>query len=492
MANIRPLLGNGGEVGERMLRILQVSTADIAGGAEKVAWNLFRTYRARGYDTWLAVGIKRTDDPNVIVIPSHDGSSRWARSWWSVYTHLRPLAGRVRGAWWLSRLARAAADPRRLVPASRGLEDFAFPGTRRLLELPGQPPDIVHCHNLHGGYFDLRTLPWLSARVPVILTLHDAWLLSGHCALPFDCERWKTGCGHCPDLTIYPAVRRDATAYNWERKRDIYAKSRLYVATASTWLMEKVTQSILAPGVVEARLIPNSVDLSVFRPADRRAARAELAIPQEGAVLLFAAHGVRHNIWKDYHMMRTAVAMAATRLRGQKLFFIGLGDDTSPTQIGQVDVRFVPFQNDPATVAAYYRAADVYLHAARAETWGLTITEALACGTPVVATAVGGIPEQVKGYRMSDAGLADSDLNRYNADEATGLLVPAGDADSMARGIECLLNNELLRRQLGANAAADAGHRFSLQGQADRYLTWYREIADSWRIAAPKPQPPDL
>jgi glycosyltransferase involved in cell wall biosynthesis len=491
MANLGHLHGDRGQVGERTLRILQVSTADIAGGAEKVAWSLFQTYRARGHDTWLAVGIKRTDDPDVLLFPSQDGSSQWTRSWWSVYTRLRPHAGHVRGAWWLARLARAAADPRRLGPARRGLEDFAFPGTRRLLDLPGQPPDIVHCHNLHGGYFDLRALPWLSERAPVLLTLHDAWLLSGHCAHSFDCERWKVGCGHCPDLTIYPAVRRDATAYNWETKRDAYARSRLYVATASTWLMEKVRQSMLAPGVVEARVIPNSVDLSVFHPGDRQAARAQLSIPQDGAVALFAAHGVRLNIWKDYHMMRSAVAKAATRLHGRKLFFIGLGEKAPPTHIGEADVRFVPFQDDPATVAAYYRSADVYLHAARAETWGLTITEALACGTPVVATAVGGIAEQVKGLRVSDHGLADFDLNTYNAHEATGFLVSAGDADSMARGIECLLNDGQLRGQLGANAAADARKRFSLQGQAERYLSWYREIVDTWPIGARDPQHPE-
>ncbi len=478
-------------MGERTLRILQVSTADIAGGAERVAWNLFHTYRTRGYDTWLAVGIKRTDDPDVLLFPSQDGSSWWTRSWWSVYTRLRPLAGRVRGAWWLARLARVAADPRRVVPARRGLEDFAFPGTRSLLNLRGQPPDIVHCHNLHGGYFDLRALPWLSERAPVLLTLHDAWLLSGHCAHSFDCERWKVGCGHCPDLTIYPAIRRDATAYNWETKRDAYARSRLYVATASTWLMEKVRQSMLAPGVVEARVIPNGVDLSVFHPGDSRAARAELAIPQDAAVVLFAAHGVRLNIWKDYHMMRSAVAKAATCLRAKKLLFIGLGEKAHPAHIGEADVRFVPFQDDPAAVSAYYRAADVYLHAARAETWGLTITEALACGTPVVATAVGGIAEQVKGLRVSNTGLADFGLNTYNGNEATGVLVPPGDVESMARSIECLLNDDQLRRQLGANAASDARNRFSLEKQAARYLTWYQEIVNTWPVRAPGPQLPE-
>jgi hypothetical protein len=58
-----------------------------------------------------------------------------------------------------------------------------------------------------------------------MLTLHDAWLLSGHCAHSFDCQRWKTGCGECPDLDVYPASPRDATACNWRRKREILAEA---------------------------------------------------------------------------------------------------------------------------------------------------------------------------------------------------------------------------------------------------------------------------
>jgi len=74
----------------------------------------------------------------------------------------------------------------------RGHEDFNFPASWHLLDLPPRVPDILHGHNLHGCYFDLRALAWLSQQVPVILTLHDAWLLGGHCAHSFDCERWKT------------------------------------------------------------------------------------------------------------------------------------------------------------------------------------------------------------------------------------------------------------------------------------------------------------
>jgi len=345
----------------------------------------------------------------------------------------------------------------------RGKEDFDFPGTWQLATLLKERPDIVHCHNLHGGwlpsggYFDLSALPGLSNEIPAVLTLHDAWLLSGHCAHSFDCERWKTGCGYCPDLTIYPAVRRDATAYNWKRKQEIYAKSRFFVATPSRWLMEKVEQSMLYPAIAESRVIPNGVDLTVYRQADKRLARSLLGLPQESKILLFAANGIKTNVWKDYATMRTAVAQVAARMGGTNVMFIALGDVGPLEEIGSAQIHFVPYQENPADVARYYQAADVYLHAARADTFPNTVIEASACGTPVVATSVGGIPEQI-------------------AEGRSGFLVPAGDADAMAHRVLSLLQQESVHRAMAAAAAEIAHRRFDVMRQVRTYLEWYESI----------------
>jgi glycosyltransferase involved in cell wall biosynthesis len=467
-----------GSVTERPLRILQVSTVDIGGGAEKVAWTLFQAYRGRGHRSSLAVGSKRSEDPDVLVIPNEASRTWWADGRRSASLRIRALDGHVPGASWAARVLGWCAEPRRSLEHALGIEDFNYPGTRRLIALPRVPPDIIHCHNLHGDYFDLRAIPSLSRQVPVILTLHDGWLLSGHCAHSFDCDRWKTGCGSCPDLTIYPAIRRDATAFNWQRKRDIYAKSRLHVATPSRWLMQKVKQSILCPGMAEAQVIPNGVDLSIFRPAERQVTRTSLGIPGGAKVLLFTANSIRRNPWKDYKTLRAAVTEVADGLAEQPLLFIALGEEAPPEQIGRAEARFVPYQNDPKAVASYYQAADIYVHAARAETFPMTVLEALACGTPVVATAVGGIPEQVKGVRSAECGVRNEtdSLNIYGPDEATGVMVPPGDAHGMARAIARILTDNGLREALGKNAARDARQRFDLERLVDDYLSWYEEL----------------
>ena len=179
--------------------------------------------------------------------------------------------------------------------------------------------------------------------------------------------------------------------------------------------------------------------------------------------------------------MRSAIMKVAQRRKQEPLLFIALGDDAPPERLGAAEVRFVPYQKDPAVVATYYQAADIYLHAARADTFPNTVLEALACATPVIATAVGGIPEQVKGLRWPGADSSAAHLNRYELHDATGLLVQQGDSETMAIAIEILLNDDSLRRQMSENAGRDAQNRFDVQREVNDYLDWYQELLRSIR-----------
>jgi glycosyltransferase involved in cell wall biosynthesis len=446
------------------LSILQVNTADTGGGAYRIGEDLHQAYLDLGHDPWLAVRIKGTDDPRVLVIPNDAARDLWARVWVRV-EHLlaRPLRGYF-GWTWLARSLQTAGQPARSLRILRGWEDFDFPGTRELLDLPPRRPEVVHAHNLHGDYFDLRALPQLSAAVPFFLTLHDAWLLSGHCAHSIDCERWLSGCGNCPDLSLYPMLLRDNTAANWQRKAGIYRSSRLFVATPCRWLMDRVDRSMLAEGVAERRVIPNGVDLGRFRPKDQAVARRSLDLPEDAHIVLFSAREIKANPWKDWPTIREAIAIASERLPNKRLVLLGLGEARGVESAGRADIRFLPFRADRNSVVEYYAAADVYLHAARADTFPNTVIEALACGIPVVATAVGGIPEQVTDFRHGPAGAG------------TGVLSPGGDAAELAAGLICLVEDSELRRRLGQNARDDARDRFDIQRQANDYLAWYDEV----------------
>jgi glycosyltransferase involved in cell wall biosynthesis len=458
------------------VRVLQVSASDSGGGAHLIAKALYRGLLAKGHDSAMAVGRRTTTEPGIHRIPLGIGRRRRVL-YRSASRALRPFARRVPPLRPV-RVALRSPRPIGFLRAWRaGREFFDYPGTRSLLSVTSFRPELVHLHNLHADYFDLRYLPELSATVPVAMTLHDEWTYTGHCAYTMGIDRWQTGCGGCPDLDIYPRIRRDGTHENWLAKQAIYRRSRLYVSAPSRWLLDRARQSILAPGVVDWRVIPNGVDVTRFRPVEREAARDLLGLPRDREILLFTANLVRTNRFKDYATVAHASRLVAEQLPERPLLLIALGSAGPSRRIGNAELRFLPYEREPARVAAYYQAADVYLHAANADTFPTTVLEALATGRPVVATAVGGIEEQVRSLAGAPGAWAGAG---EGPETATGVLVAPHDASGMAAATVALLVNDELRARLGRNAAADAASRFDVERQLDETIAWYRECIADW------------
>lgn len=462
------------------LSVLQVNTTDVGGGAAAIAFGHHRELRSRGQDAWLAVGAKRSSDPHVFEIANAEYRTGWARRMERIADTLTPVAGRIPGAGRARSLIRELGTPRAALNRRLGRDDYDFPATSRLLSSRSRGPDILHLHNLHGGYFDLRALPALTAAVPTLITLHDAWMLSGHCAYSIGCGRWEQGCGKCPDLRIAPAVPRDATASNWNRKSEIYSATRLTVVSPSDWLAALARRSLLARAATDFCVIPNGIDRERFKPGDRNIARDRLGLSHDVHVLLFAANGIRNNLYKDFPTLRAGVATLAKALGSARFEFIGVGDDGPTEHFENGSIRFVPHV-DREQLVNYYQAADLYVHAARADNFPNTILEALCCGTPVVATAVGGISEQVRSFEGFDSGLK---TDTFAVERATGILVPAADSERLGRAAASLLSNPDILRRFRSNAAADAAARFDIDLQSDRYMGLYDQMLSKRALAS--------
>jgi glycosyltransferase involved in cell wall biosynthesis len=304
--------------------------------------------------------------------------------------------------------------------------------------------------------------------VPTVVTLHDMWMLTGHCAHSLDCGRWVTGCGQCPDLRLEPAIRRDATAENWRRKQAIYAGSRLQVATPSRWLRDRVVESMLGPQVRDLRVIPNGIDTSVFHPAQRREVREALGLPLDDRIVLLTT-GSRGSMWKDDQTLRAAMAEVRANDDTAATLFVAVGRESAVAGTGQARTRSIPFQHDPRVMAQYYQAADLYLHAARADTFPLAVLESMGCGTPVIATAVGGIPEQIDPATIEE-------IRGGAIGEATGVLVGKGNAAQMAAATIALLTHDVARTRMGDHAAARTRATFDVSVQVAAYLDWFQEL----------------
>jgi glycosyltransferase involved in cell wall biosynthesis len=450
-------------------QIVQVNLQSDRGGDGRIVTGLHEQYRALGYPAFLLLG--RGTVPSVAgLLPNDAYRSRWAQAWLAgAERRSRPDAPRSKSAKTLSWIA----EPSRRLRISRGFEDFRFPATLPVISqmLRGRPT-VLHLHNLHGGYFDLRALPALGNLAPIMLTLHDQWVFTGHCAHSFDCGRWKIGCGECPYLGTYPGIPKDRTAENFALKQQILTRTRLHLAAPSKWLMDMAERSLLAPGIEEARVIPNGVDTVVFHPGDRALERSRLDLPPESRIVLCAGSVARSDQWTDRRLLRSTLHYLAKSGK-VNCTLLRLGSETNSHEIVEgMQVIHRRYERHNSRVGAYYRASDVYFHPARADTFPTAILESLACGLPVVASDVGGIPEQIGSLWASRS------LPASSPSSATGILVDPEDQTSAGRAIELLLLDNDLRCRLGENGSTTAALEFSITRQAQRYLDWYQDIAN--------------
>jgi glycosyltransferase involved in cell wall biosynthesis len=225
--------------------------------------------------------------------------------------------------------------------------------------------------------------------------------------------------------------------------------------------MDKMHHSMLANAAIDARVIPNGVDLQVFRPGNRRHARERLQLPHDIDVVAFSAVRKKTDAWRDYQTIQNAVRQLGSGRRNRRILFLALGEESKSQEFGSVEIRHLPFTRDAAAIADFYRAADIYLHASLADTFPNTVLEAQACGTPVIATSTGGIPEQI-------------------ANGATGLLVPPQDGPAMAQAVQHVLDNGAMRNDMAAQAAERACRLYGLDTQAQAYLDWYGEMIEQF------------
>ena len=416
-------VGESEKESKNSCNVLQINEVDNAGGAAMMAFALHNCLRKQGYGMKMLVDKMFTSDKDIDFLPQGETSAQ-------------KIVSLLQQEW-------GGAD-------LFYLSSFLLKRTQAF-----QQCQIVHLHNLHYAYFSYLALPELSKLKPVVWTLHDMQAITGHCAHSFACDMWIGGCNNCPNVAIYPPIKRDTSWLLWNAKKEIYREcGRLTIVCPSNWLKMKVENSIL--GQHEIRLVYNGVDETMYHNFDKQYAKQVLQLPVDKQIVLSAA-GSLDNPWKGGEYAREL----SKRFQHRKdILFINLGGNQS----GLVNENWLElgYISDPEKMALLYSAAELLLYPSVADNCPLVVLEALSCGTPVLAFRTGGIPELVEHLQ-------------------TGYIADYQDLNDFMNGFDTLIGDQAQRVRMSAQARRTVLQRFTLKKMVEEYINIYSQLCNEFK-----------
>jgi glycosyltransferase involved in cell wall biosynthesis len=422
-----------------MMKVLHLSTFDISSGAARGSQWLHEALLRRNVDSSMLVASKASQDETVKTLP---GS-------------LPQFAAKLR-----MRLDRLPLHFYRRTEES--FWSLGWVPSRIDKVIDEFDPDIVHLHWVGAGYLPISALRQI--RRPIVWTLRDMWTFTGGCHYTAGCERYRTGCGTCPQLR---STREDDLSRSiWQHKQKQWRDLDLWLVPISRWLGECAAASPLL-GRYPIEVIPNGLNLSTFRPMAKSAARAAWELPQDRPIAIYGAINSTRDPRKGFAELLGALRALGQDERTRNMLLLVFGD----LQHGDVpdcgiETRYVGYVDSNDRLAQLYSAADIAVMPSLQEAFGKTIIEAMACETPVVAFNSGG-PRDIINHGI-DGYLAKP-------------FEPADLAKGMAWCLERLANGD----QLGTAARAKVTSRFDIEAVADQYEQLYDAILDQKLASQP-------
>ena len=328
--------------------------------------------------------------------------------------------------------------------------------TRRFIkEIERIKPDIIHIHNIHGYFLNYKILfDYLSkAGFPVIWTVHDCWLYTGHCNhySSFGCYKWEEGCHHCPQRKEFPtSYLIDRSTKNFQDKKKAFTSiptDIFTIVTVSEWMKKEMSKSFFKD--CRFQVIHNGINTQTFNIQDSSQIKRKYQI-EDKHILLGVA-----NIWNKEKGLYDFIELAKIIEEDEIIILVGIDDK----QLSLLPHQIIAIKRTESIheLATLYSAAEVFINPTWQDNYPTVNMEAIACGTPVITYNTGGSVEVIT--------------------EETGIIVDQGDIKGIKKGISTI-------RRKGIEFFQTHCRRYALTHfkKDDRYadyLKLYKELTNN-------------
>lgn len=311
-------------------------------------------------------------------------------------------------------------------------------------------PKIVQIHWVNAGFIKIEDLANIKKKI--IWRLPDCWAFTGGCFYFGNCEKYLTGCGKCPKLGS--TEENDLSREIWQRKEKAWKKMDMVIVVPTLWMKQVVESSTLLKGK-DVFVIPNGLDLTKFYPINKKIARKALNIPVDKKVILFGATNAIHDPRKGFHLLLEALRLIQKNHK-DNYYFVIFGSNSQELNV-DIPVKFMGYVHEHHILQTLYSAADVMIVPSLEEAFGQTVTEAMACATPVISFQGTG-----------PAGIIEHKKNGY--------LAKYGDAKDLSNAIKWIFNEEISLHTLSQNARYKIESTYDIRIVAKQYQTLYKQI----------------
>jgi len=411
------------------MKILFVNTNDKYGGAAIAAYRLLKGMQENGVSAKMLVQSKESDDYNVME-PQKKKQK--------IFSKIRPILDSIPVRFYKQR--------KKIIFSPAVLPDNVY---KRIHEIN---PDIIHLHWVASGFIKIETL--VKLKKPIVWTLHDMWAFTGGCHYDENCGKYFKNCGDCPILNSNK--KNDLSYRIWKRKEKSWKNLDLTIVTPSSWLGECARKSSLF-SKTRIEVIPNGIDLNRFKPIDKKIARDILHLPKDKKHILFGAISALSDKRKGFLLLKEALKKYSSKENKDiELIIFGSSKPREEEKLG-FRTHYLGQLNDEISLELVYSAADVMIVPSIQDNLPNTVMESLACGTPVVAFNIGGIPDMIE-------------------HQENGYLVKSFDTGDLAYGINWILENKMRWKKLSVNARKKVEKEFDINKIAKRYTDLYKDI----------------